>query len=66
MKKTTHKIIELLKQGKTQTEVRNMGYPFATVRYHYMKLYRPEQHEKFLRKFNRYRRKQRKDLSTDK
>ncbi len=50
IKEKTHKIIKLLKKGHTQWEVHKMGYPFGTVRYHYQKMYKPEQFEKFMAK----------------
>jgi hypothetical protein len=50
IKEKNKKIISLLKRGKTQWEVHKMGYPFGTVRYHYMKMYKPEQFESFMKK----------------
>lgn len=69
IKKKTHKIIELLTEGKTQTEIANMGYPFGTVRYHYQKMFHPKKFERFMSKHKariRQRRKVRneQELST--
>lgn len=46
----TRNIIRNLKNGKTQWEVHKMGYPFGTVRYHYQRLFKPKEFEKFMQK----------------
>lgn len=55
MKKTTQKIITLLEKGLSQRKIATMGYPLSTVRYNARKLNNPKAHEKFLKKFAKYR-----------
>ena len=67
--KTTRRslnIIKHLKAGKTQWEVHKMGYPFGTVRYHYIKLFKPDQHAKFMERHKEKQRAKRAELSTQK
>lgn len=69
--KKTEEIIKLLKSGKTQTEVANMGYPFGTVRYHYQKLFQPKKFERFMKQHKarmkkKWQEKKAQELSTPK
>lgn len=57
MRQTSEKskeIIKLLQDGKKQSEVQSLGYPIATVRYHYRKLYKPKQFKKFIKQIQGY------------
>lgn len=62
--KKTKQIIKHLESGKTQTEVRDLGYPFGTVRYHYQRLFKPKKFERFMKKHKDRIKKRRMELST--
>jgi len=52
--KKSEDIITLLKTGKKQIELFNLGYPKGTVRYYYRKLFKPSKHKRFIKQVSGY------------
>jgi hypothetical protein len=52
--KKSEDIIALLKTGKKQVELFNLGYPESTVRYYYRKLFKPSKHKRFVKQVSKY------------
>lgn len=46
-------IQEYLKQGYPQYQLFKMGYPVSTVRYHHLKLNRPDKFSEFIKKVSK-------------
>jgi len=55
-KKSSKEIIELLTQGVSQRQIAKKGYPESTVRYYYMKIYRPSKFKKYIKRVQVYQR----------
>lgn len=63
MKKMTHRrepktsskeIIALLEQGVSQRQIAKKGYPESTVRYYFMKMHKPQQFKKYIKRVQEY------------
>jgi hypothetical protein len=52
--KKSEEIIELIYDGLKPFEIKMMGYPWETVRYHYRKIKFPEKYKRFVKKITKY------------
>jgi hypothetical protein len=53
-KQSSKEIIELLKQGVSQRQIAKRGYPESTIRYYFMKMHKPKQFTRYIKRVQVY------------